>query len=122
MTSAPRTAWPASRWSCILTVSLVFLTGALAGAVAFHLGGSRVMRRSPAPFWTEAGKDITVQKWKQELHLNAAQTQELEAVLDDFGLYYRNVVSEIKPRILRILDDEQKRKFDKLLNDSQQGK
>lgn len=80
------------------------------------------MRRAAAPFWTEAGKDITVQKWKRELRLNAEQTQELEAVLDDFGMYYRNVVSEIKPRILRILDEDQKRKFDKLLNDSQQGK
>ncbi|MBI1786264.1 MAG: hypothetical protein HYR60_01775 [Acidobacteria bacterium] len=111
-------AWPASRWSCISTVALVFLTGAVAGAVVLNLGGHKWMHQS-TPFWTEAGKEISLQRWKRELDLTPDQARELETILDDFGLYYRNVVSEIKPRILKILNDEQKQRFTRLVGEAQ---
>jgi hypothetical protein len=105
-----------SRAACILTVTLVFLTGALAGAVAMNLGAHKYMHRS-VPFWTEGGKDVWLHRWQKDLDLTVEQTQEMTIILDDFGTYYRNVLSDGKARILRILNDDQKRKFNKLLED-----
>ena len=66
----------------------------------------------------EAEKIITLEKWKKDLDLTPEQTAEIELVLDDFTMYYRNVVSEGKVRIMKILNDEQRQKFQKLLDDS----
>ena len=108
-------AWQASKLACILTITLVFLTGAIAGAVAMNLGAHKWMHRS-VPFWTEGGKDVWLQRWKKDLDLTPEQAQEMTLILDDFGVYYRNVLSDGKARILRLLNEEQKRKFDKLLD------
>jgi len=107
-------AWQASRLVCLLTVVLVFLTGAITGAVAMNLGAHKWMHRA-TPFWTEGGKEIWLQRWKKDLNLSAEQTQEMAVILDDFGMYYRNVLSDGKARILKVLNDDQKRKFDQLL-------
>ena len=107
-------AWQASRLVCVLTVVLVFLTGAITGAVAMNLGAHKWMHRA-TPFWTEGGKEIWLQRWKKELNLSPEQTQEMAVILDDFGMYYRNVLSDGKARILKVLNDDQKRKFDQLL-------
>ena len=112
--TALRSGFQASRAACAGTILLVFLTGAIAGAVAMNLGGHKFMHRS-APFWTAEGKQISLQKWQRELNLTTQQTQDLESILDDFGLYYRNVLSDGKSRILKILDEDQKRKFNRLL-------
>jgi len=109
-------SWQASRLTCVMAVTLVFLTGAIAGAVAMNLGAHKWMRRS-VPFYTEGGKEIWLQRWKRDLNLSPEQTQEMTVILDDFGLYYRNVLSDGKARILRILNEDQKRKFDKLLEE-----
>src|SRR6267154_2067461 len=69
-------AWQASRLACILTITLVFLTGAIAGAVAMNLGAHKWMHRS-VPFWTEGGKDVWLQRWKKELNLTPEQSQEM---------------------------------------------
>jgi hypothetical protein len=112
MAVMPRT----SRAACALTLSLVFLTGVLAGAVAMNLGAHKYIHRS-VPFWTEGGKDVWLHRWQKELDLSPEQTQQMTLILDDFGTYYRNVLSDGKGRILRILNDDQKRKFDKLLDE-----
>jgi hypothetical protein len=105
-----------SRMACVLPITLVFLTGVLAGAVGMSIGGHGWLHhRQGAAFWTDGGKEVSLQRWKKELDLTQEQSQELTVILDDFGLYYRNVLSDGKARILRILNDDQKRKFDKLL-------
>src|ERR671931_497599 len=111
MTPIARLPFQASRASCVLTLSLVFLTGAVAGAVvmSFH-------RHSPAAFYVPAVKAITLQKLTKDLNLNADQVRELETILDDFGLYYRNILSDGKSRIIRLLNDEQKVKFQKIID------
>ena len=116
MASTRVAAGQASRLTCAMTITLVFLTGAIAGAVAMNLGAHKWMHRS-VPFYTEGGKEVWLQRWKKELDLTPEQTQEMTVILDDFGVYYRNVLSDGKSRILRILNDSQKRKFDKLLDD-----
>lgn len=121
MTASPRLQWQTSRATCVFAICLVFFAGAIAGAVATNMGAARWMKRS-APFWTEAGKDASLQKWKRDLQLTPEQAQQMADILDDFSMYYRNVLGDGKARILRILNDEQKKKFDKLLIDAQQGK
>src|SRR5713101_5079720 len=113
-------AWQSSsRLACVVTISLVFLTGAITGAVAMNLGAHKWMHRQVAPFWTEGGKDVWLQRWKKDLNLTAAQTEVMKLILDDFGVYYRNVLSDGKARILKILDEDQKRKFNNLLDQQQ---
>src|SRR6266849_10270120 len=116
MASTRMVAWQASKLACVMTVTLVFLTGAIAGAVAMNLGAHKWMHRG-APFYTEGGKEIWLQRWKKDLSLTPEQSQEMAVILDDFGIYYRNVLSDGKARILRILNEDQKRKFDKLLEE-----
>ncbi|MGH9657485.1 MAG: hypothetical protein ACRD96_03015 [Bryobacteraceae bacterium] len=109
-----RDVWQASRLTCLSSVIVVFLTGALAGAVAMNFGAHKWMHR-PTPFWTESGKAASLQKWRRELNLTPEQTQQLESILDDFGMYYKNVLGDGRSRILKILNDDQKKKLDKLM-------
>jgi len=117
MATTRAAAWQASKLTCVLAISLVFLSGVIAGAVAMNLGAHKWMHRSE-PFWTEGGKEVWLQRWKKDLDLTPEQTQEMTLILDDFGVYYRNVLSDGKFRILRLLNEDQKRKFAKLLQDS----
>src|SRR5712691_11838405 len=116
LASTRAAAWQSSRLTCITTITLVFLSGAIAGAVAMNLGAHKWMHRS-VPFYTEGGKDVWLQRWKKDLSLTPEQSQEMAVILDDFGVYYRNVLSDGKARILRILNEDQKHKFDKLLEE-----
>src|SRR5262249_15911788 len=111
-----------SRLACIGTITLVFLTGAITGAVAMNLGAHKWMHRQAVPFWTEGGKDIWLQRWKKDLNLTADQTPEMTVILDDFRRDFRNVLSGGKARILKILNEDQKKKFDQLLEQSAAGR
>ena len=75
-------------------------------------------RHRTTPFYTDAGKAFSLQKLKKELNLNEEQVKDLETILDDFGMYYRNVLSDGKNRVLKILNDDQKKKFEKMLGDA----
>jgi Spy/CpxP family protein refolding chaperone len=96
----------------------VFLAGVLAGAVAMNLGAHKLLHRN-LPFYSEGGKEVSLQRWKKDLDLTPEQTAQMTVILDDFATYYRNVLSDGKGRILRILNDDQRRKFDRLLAESQ---
>ena len=117
MVSTRASGLQGSRATCVMTVTLVFLAGAIAGAVAMDIGAHKWMHQRSTPFYTEGGKEIWLQRWKKDLALTPEQSQEMAVILDDFGVYYRNVLSDGKARILRILNDDQKRKFDKLLEE-----
>ncbi len=80
-----------------------------------NLGLHNYMHRS-VPFWTESGKQAWLHRWQKELDLTPDQTRDMTVILDDFGTYYRNILGDGKSRILRILNDDQRRKFDKLLD------
>ncbi len=63
-------------------------------------------------------KHMELEKWKRELNLSDTQTQQLEVILDDFSKYYDNVLADGKTRVLQLLDDNQKRKFEQMLKNS----
>jgi Spy/CpxP family protein refolding chaperone len=96
----------------IVALTLVFLVGALVGAVAMNMGIHRVMH----PPWTPAGKEATIQRYTKELDLTQAQSEQLRVILDDFSRYYQDVMLTGKGSIYRILNDEQKQKFEKMLD------
>jgi len=77
----------------------------------------------PPPPGPPAGPGaVLMTRLKTELDLTPEQTEQLKTVLDDFFTYYYTLQAQLddvrasgKQRILRILDDGQKKKFDKIM-------
>jgi hypothetical protein len=110
----------------LLTLLVVFLCGASAGMLAMSLGMHRWMHPHSQPVWKEGGKEVSLQRFKQELDLTPAQTEQLETILDDFFTYYHTLQAQLddvrasgKQRILRVLNDDQKKKFERIMNEFQ---
>ena len=114
--------------SVVLTVGLIFLAGAVAGGLAMRYG-VHSMLHAQAPFWQEGGKQISLQHLTSELDLTPTQQVEMETVLDDFVMYVQTLQAQMddvrasgKARIMRVLDERQKKKFEKMLGQVQQAK
>ena len=115
--TAPRTMQN-PKTAFMVSMMLVFLVGAVAGALAMNFGPMHRGLHGRA-FWTDPGKDISIHRLQKELDLTSEQTEQLKTVLDDFSRYYQDVLATGKTSIYKILNDDQKRKFDQLLNQSQ---
>jgi Spy/CpxP family protein refolding chaperone len=113
----------------ISTLVVVFLAGVAAGALAMQLGLHDKLHRTaaaaskPVPL---AAKDAVLQRFKTELNLTSAQTQQISSILDDYRHYYQSLQDQLddvralgKTRIVQILDDAQRQKFDKMMNELQ---
>jgi Spy/CpxP family protein refolding chaperone len=105
----------------LVTLLLVFLCGASLGMVTMSLRAHRWTRPSLAAS-KESEKELSLARFKKELNLTPEQAQQLETVLDDFFMYYHTLQAQLddvratgKNRILRILNEEQKRKFEKMV-------
>jgi Spy/CpxP family protein refolding chaperone len=109
--AATRLPRPAERVA-ILSLLLVFLCGAVLGAVVMSywvhpgLHGSR-----PGG----DGLSMSIREWKEELNLTDDQTRQLTSILDDFSLMYSNLLSDGNTRIVQILNPEQRKKFDRMM-------
>lgn len=112
----------------LLMLLVVFLCGASAGMLVMSLGVHHWMHaQASQPSWKDSGKEASVQQFKKELNLTPAQTEQLETILDDFFTYYHTLQAQLddvrasgKQRILRILNDEQKKKFEKGISQMQE--
>lgn len=109
----------------LATLFVVFLFGASVGALAMRAGLHQVLHR-PGPYWKEGGKEISLQRFKKELDLTPVQEQQMETVLDDFMMYYQTLQGQMdevrasgKDRIVRILSEDQRKKFERMMNDLQ---
>ena len=103
---------------CAVTLVLVFLCGAVAGALAMNLG---VHARLHQPtFDSPAGRALNLERLRKELDLTPAQTEQMSSILNDFWAYYRTVLSDGKARVEQILTEPQRKKFEKVLQESQQ--
>jgi hypothetical protein len=125
MTTAHSRGWRDARISLVLLV--VFLCGATAGMVVMSEWGHRTLQAQARPSWKDGGKEVSLQRFKKELNLTPEQTEQLETILDDFFTYYHTLQAQLddvrasgKERILRILDDGQKKKFEKIMNEMQE--
>lgn len=103
---------------CAVTLVLVFLCGAVAGALAMNLGLHT--RLHQPTFDSPAGKALNFEHLQKELDLSPAQAEQMRSILNDFWDYYRTVLSDGKVRVEQILNEQQRKKFERLLQEAQQ--
>lgn len=101
------------RIACAVVLTLVFLCGAAAGALAMN-SGLHTRLHQPA-FDTPAGRIQYFEKLQRELNLTPAQSEQVQSVLDDMWRYYRSVLSDSKDRVEQVLNPEQRTRFEHLL-------
>lgn len=108
----------------LYTLLCVFLSGAVAGAMIMRMG-SPPERHVSGPYWKQGAREISLHKFKKELNLSSEQAKQMETVLDDFVMYYQSLQAQMddvrstgRERILRILREDQKNKFEKMIGDS----
>ncbi|MEB2364134.1 MAG: hypothetical protein OZ929_22575 [Bryobacterales bacterium] len=120
-----RASWQNPR--ILSTLLLVFLCGAAVGVLAMRSGAHDTLRRSADPEEArESGRDAMLERFKKELNLRPDQTEQMELVLDDFWKYYQTLQAQMdevratgKDRILRILDADQRKRFERMVSDLQ---
>jgi uncharacterized membrane protein len=98
----------------IVSFVLVFLCGAVLGAVVMSFSGHANLHGT-APLAT--GLSMSVREWKEQLDLSDQQTVQLTSVLDDFSHYYDNLLADGNSRIMQILNPEQRRKYEQMLRE-----
>ena len=114
--SPPRNFGPArqsGKLTPILTIVLVFLCGAVAGAVVMSYFG----HTHPTAIVQTPRLTMSVVEWKSKLELTDEQTLQLTSILDDFSRMYDNFLADGNARIVQILNDKQKQKFDQMMRD-----
>jgi Spy/CpxP family protein refolding chaperone len=109
-------AWD-PRLVCAVTLSLVFLCGAAAGAVAMSFGAHQRLHQ-PA-FDTAAGKSAYFARIQRELDLTPAQAQQMQSILNDLWKYYQVVITDSRTRVEQVLTEEQRKKFERILQERQ---
>lgn len=120
MTSGQQASWQNPR--ILFTILLVFLCGFIVGMLTMSLGLRHLLHPGEPQAMKAEGKDMSLQRFKKELDLTPAQSEELETILDDFFTYYHTLQAQLddvrasgKQRILRVLNEKQKRKFEKMM-------
>jgi hypothetical protein len=96
----------------ILSFILVFLCGAVLGAVVMSFSGHASLHGNPP---IANGLSMSVREWKEKLDLSDQQTVQLTSILDDFSHYYDNVLADGNSRIMQILNPEQQRRYREML-------
>jgi hypothetical protein len=99
------------------TLLLVFLCGAVIGALAMDFGVHNRQRTATLETLQGKGKAATLERLRKDLDLTPAQSEQVESTLNDFWQYYRSVLSDCKQRIEQTLTAEQKVKFERLLQE-----
>jgi Spy/CpxP family protein refolding chaperone len=121
MFSADRASWQNPR--VLTTLVLVFLTGAMAGAITMRAGLHEKMHRSAPSYWRDGRNEFSYDMLKKELDLTPEQSERLKTILDDFVKYHEDLQAQIedvratgKNRIMQMLDTRQRQRFEQLSN------
>lgn len=121
MFAADRTSWQNPR--ILATLVMVFLCGALAGAITMRSGLHDKLHRSAATYWKEDQNEFSYDRLKKELNLTADQAARLKTILDDFAKYHQDLEAQIEDvratgrnRIVQMLTPEQRQRFEQLSN------
>jgi len=107
--------WESPKFAGAGVLLLVFLVGAVAGAVAMNLGAHTMLH--PHAFWDNTARAEYLKSITKQLDLTPDQASQMASILDDFAKYYQTVLSDGKARIFNILNEDQKRKFEKMLKE-----
>ena len=121
MFAAERASWQNPR--VLTTLVLVFLTGALAGAITMRSGLHEKMHRGAPSYWRDGRNEFSYDMLKKELDLTPEQSDRLKTILDDFVKYHEDLQAQIedvratgKNRIMQMLDTRQRQRFEQLSN------
>jgi hypothetical protein len=98
---------PAERVA-IISLLLVFLCGGVVGAVVMSYWEHSALHP------TRPGAEtmyMSIREWQQQLSLTDEQTRLLTSILDDYSRYYNNLTADGNSRIMQILNEDQKRKY-----------
>ena len=113
-----RPSWQNPR--ILTTLLLVFLTGAVCGAITMRAGLHNVMHPQ-VKFWQDGGRQLSYESLRKELNLTPQQAESIRSVLDDFVKYHQDLQNQIedvratgKNRIMAVLNPDQKQQFEKL--------
>jgi hypothetical protein len=113
------------------TLAVVFLAGAAVGALTMQMGLHERLHRTVSaatlPVIRKASSnDALIQRFKTDLNLSADQTDKIAMVLADYREYYHSLEDQLddvrstgKSRIMQILDEQQRAKFEKIMGDLQ---
>jgi Spy/CpxP family protein refolding chaperone len=118
MFASDRPTWQNPR--ILMTLVLVFVAGALAGAIGMQEGLHAQLHRSKA-YWQGDKAEFSYQRLKTELNLTPEQSERLKTILDDFVKYHEDLEAQIEDvratgrnRIVQILTPEQRKRFEEL--------
>ena len=95
-----------------LSFALIFLCGAVSGALLMNLKNHVRTHEGDRGHFE---KRFELDHLRKDLDLTEEQTRQLSLILDDVAKYYDNVLSDGQTRVMQMLDDQQKAKFQKLL-------
>jgi Spy/CpxP family protein refolding chaperone len=119
MLAADRASWQNPR--ILTTLVMVFLCGALAGAITMRSGLHDKLHRSAAAYWKDGQSEFSYDRLKRDLNLTPDQAERLKVILDDFVKYHEDLQAQIEDvratgrnRILQMLTPEQRRRFEQL--------
>jgi hypothetical protein len=125
MLSDARPTWSNPRILSLL--ALVFLAGVFTGGTAMKYGLHQTMHRESG--FGKANKEELLSRCKRELNLTDDQTRQVSNIIDNTASYYQTLqdqLSDVKAdslsKIRALLNDEQKQKFERLVNELQRGK
>src|SRR6185369_12660818 len=101
----------------VFCLALIFLCGAAAGAVAMNLSVHKQMHQ--VAFDTAAGKAKYFERMQKELDLTPGQSEQIESILNDLWQLYHTVLSDSKQRVEQVLNEQQRKKFELILQQQQ---
>lgn len=107
LTAAPK----AAKTTLCISFALIFLCGAVSGALVMNLRTHSPRTIVRAHF----NPKFDLDRLHKALNLTDEQTRQLSMILDDVAKYYDNVLSDGQTRVMQILDDRQKVKFQQML-------
>lgn len=113
----------------LVIFAVIFLCGVAFGSLGTFTYVHRSFPRPPARphFGMDAAQHIGVKGLVEVLNLTAEQQRTVMKELDDYAKYYQNIEEERddvaahgRQRILNVLTDEQKKKFNAIYGDPEQ--
>ena len=104
----------------LTTLLMVFLCGAVCGMLTMRWGLHDLMHRNGSS-WSMDGNQLSYERLKKELNLTDPQAAQIKSILDDFVKYHEDLQNQMedvratgKNRIMAVLDQNQKQRFEQL--------
>jgi hypothetical protein len=124
MLAADRVSWQNPR--VLVTLLLIFLAGAISGAIVMRSPLHAKLHANAAPYWGDDKREFSYDTLNKELKLSPEQSERLKTILDDFVKYHDDLEAQIEDvratgrnRIRQMLNPQQQRRFEELCNQIQ---